>query len=90
MRIISLAISVLCLSVGCYQDKGPTITVRSMTSGVEFTYHVSEGDWFFEKGKWKDSRNLVIPANANSVAVLEEYLGPKRVAQDKKLDKKFK
>jgi len=85
MRVLITTFILLALASGCSQDKGPTITVRSMTSSAEFTYHVSEGDWFFEEGKWKDSRNLVVPANANSVAILEDYLGPKWVAQSKKI-----
>ena len=89
MKIILLAITAVLLNFGCYQDKGPSILVVDMISGSEYSLCVSEGDWYIEGGIWKDARNLVIPANAHSVSVLEEYLGARQVAQSKEVDKLF-
>jgi hypothetical protein len=88
MKIISLAISVALLIFGCYQDKGPTINViYDGMGGPPFKYQVGDGDWYLDNGKWIDAADVVTPADANSIAILEEYLGPKKVAHQRKWDK---
>ena len=86
MRVLLLNLSILLSTLGCYQDKGPTIlVVYDGENGPGFNFEVGEGDWFFIDGKWIDGANVVTPADRHSVQILEEYLGPIKVAHHKNM-----